>query len=368
MKLNRERYSDVFVPQLSESESQELWQNIEARAGATPIGSRKRRWAIAFGGAALVASAASALVWQRSSQPALAGQVMEAPARSAQELELPDGSKVELEAAARLRIERSSPEDARVVLTRGGAWFDVRHRASRSFVVQAGAVEVAVIGTRFRVSLMGDRTDAKQRVDVEVARGIVEVRRGVGSAPVRLEAGERWTSASGAAFSSAAIEPPTDKEISGPSTAMPLPPASAPAKAAPTPSSDLPGSSAELQTASDVFESANKARVAGNSRAAAALFDQLRRKYRHDPRAALSALQLGRIRLDELGDIPGAIEALNDALRLGGGGSLRDDARARLVEAYERSGSVTACRRAKLAYLSSEPRGAHRTAVERRCP
>jgi transmembrane sensor len=365
MKPER-RYADAFKPQLSEAETSELWQGIATRT-SSPLSSpaRRSRLFVGVGIAAVVASAAAFLLFQAPQQPLVAGQTMTAPAEAAQVLELPDGSKVELEASARVRIEKFSPEDARLVLLHGAARFDVQHRAARSFVVRAGSVDVAVIGTRFRVGLgLGSADSVTGRVDVEVERGIVEVRRPGSTPPVTLAAGERWTSASGFAATTALVVP-----SSAPAALPAQPPTEAPPPSSAPPVRAVGSVGAPpSETASSVFEAANQARVAGRSREAANLFDQLRRTYRRDPRAALAALQLGRIRLDDLGDARGAIEALNDALALGGGGSLRDDAQARLVEAYAKSGNVAACRQAKQAYLTGQPHGPHRGAVEQRCP
>ncbi len=366
MKPER-RYADAFKPQLSEVETSELWQEIAARTTSQQVFATPRsrlRPVAGLGVVAIVASAAAFLLFRSPGQPAaVVGQTMAAPAEAAQVLELADGSKVELEASARVRIEKFSPEDARLVLLQGAARFDVQHQTTRSFVVRAGSVDVAVVGTRFRVGL-GSGAGVTGRVDVEVERGVVEVRRPGNAPPVTLAAGERWTSASGFAATTALVLPSSAPAVlpAGPTTEAPLPSSTPPARAV----SSVAAQPSE--SASSVFEAANQARVAGRSREAANLFDQLRRTYRRDPRAALAALQLGRIRLDDLGDPRGAIEALNDALALGGGGSLREDARARLVEAYAKSGNVAACRQAKQAYLAGQPHGAHRGAVEQRCP
>jgi transmembrane sensor len=106
--------------------------------------------------------------------------------------------------------------------------------------------------------------------------------------------------------------------------------------------------------------------MAGHPRAAAAAFDTLRRRFRTDPRAALAAFELGRLRLDSLGDAPGALEALNDAIGLSPRGPLREDAEARRVEALSAQRSPD-CGAARDAFLGRYPRSAHVDLVAGRC-
>ncbi len=217
MKPGR-RFADEFKPQLSEAETSEMWERIEDRSASSRGGFSQPTWRVAGGVTAflVVASAAAFLLFQSPTGSPVVGQVVEASDLAPQELELPDGSKIELEAGARLRIAKFSPENAQVVLSQGAARFDVQHRATRSFVVQAGGVEVAVVGTRFRVSV-GKLGYAQGRVDVAVELGSVEVRRPDGSSPVLLAAGERWTSALGVAVTSAVA--PTGSEAPPPAQA-----------------------------------------------------------------------------------------------------------------------------------------------------
>jgi transmembrane sensor len=115
-----------------------------------------------------------------------------------------------------------------------------------------------------------------------------------------------------------------------------------------------------------LLESAKRARLAGRPRDAAIALDTLRRRYRSDPRAALAAFELGRLRLDNLGDAPGAVEALNDAIVLAPQGSFREDAEARRVDALDAEGAP-GCAEARDAYLVRYPKGIHATMVAARC-
>ena len=71
--------------------------------------------------------------------------------------------------------------------------------------------------------------------------------------------------------------------------------------------------------------------------------------------------------MDRLGNLSGAVEALRQAVRLAPGSGFREDAMARLVEAYERLGQQKSCVAARDSYLKAFPRGVHANAARARC-
>ncbi|MEL6342435.1 MAG: FecR domain-containing protein [Myxococcota bacterium] len=84
-----------------------------------------------------------------------------------------------------MSIISATAQGARVVIASGAIDFEVDpNGVGRDLIVQAGAVEVRVTGTRFTV------THDAPLVMVSVARGSVEVRSPDGT--VALQAGERW--------------------------------------------------------------------------------------------------------------------------------------------------------------------------------
>ncbi len=365
MTASRSNYARV-KPQVSDAEATQMWHEVDRRLRAQPRRLRPQVWLLAASVLLLAFTSLAALVWLRPSGPqAVAGTMLEAPRDSQQTLGLPDGSRVELEPGAQARVARLEGKEVVVELTRGGAWFDVTHVVGRSFIVRATDVEVHVVGTRFRVAYSGSERD--KEVSVEVTRGVVEVRRPGGRAPLALESGERW--ASGTRGAPTAVGPGAPAELLAPSQNPPvaLPPSRANVGGDPKPVPVPAGQGPAADASAALFDAANHARVAGRPEEAARAFDKFRRTYRSDSRAALAAFQLGRLRIDELGSPAAAAEAFGDALALGGNASLRDDALARLVEAHERAGNLAACRKAQLAYLAGESAGAHRAVVERRC-
>lgn len=83
-------------------------------------------------------------------------------------LKLEDGTVIEMSGDSAIATELTASV-RRVKLLSGEAFFDVAHDAGRPFTVDAGGVEVAVLGTAFDVQLADDATT------VELARGTVAI-------------------------------------------------------------------------------------------------------------------------------------------------------------------------------------------------
>jgi transmembrane sensor len=287
---------------------------------------------------------------------ALAGTTFEAPA-GGETITLGDGSRVVLEARSRLTLLTVRPELMRLALERGGADLDVVHTEGKELVVDARGYEIRVLGTRFSVRL--GETEGAPALEVRVARGRVRVTRGpqgeragenAGPDVRVLSAGETWSTASTASTSS--LSPAT---VSPPGGEAPPRPASLAGTA-------LGESPRALLARAEAFRAANE------PRAAARLFDALRVRHRSDPRAGLAAFELGRLRLDRLDDPRGAAEAFNDAIAVAPDAPFREDAQARLVEAYDASSDRARCLDARAAYLLRYPRGLYRDKIAAHCP
>jgi tetratricopeptide (TPR) repeat protein len=117
----------------------------------------------------------------------------------------------------------------------------------------------------------------------------------------------------------------------------------------------------------ELFDLGNAARRAGDGAGAARAYEQLLEHHPRDARAGLAAFELGRLRMDRLGDVHGAIQALQRAVALAPGAAFREDAMARLVDAYAAAGATVRCRSAQSAYLESYPTGVRAPTVARRC-
>jgi transmembrane sensor len=102
---------------------------------------------------------------------------------------MPDGTRVELNAHTSVVVE-NGPNERRVRLASGEAFFTVSKDQSRPFIVTTPAGSVRVTGTVFNV-----RSEAASQLEVTVVEGSVEVRPGtaVGSvnSPIPLTAGGR---------------------------------------------------------------------------------------------------------------------------------------------------------------------------------
>jgi tetratricopeptide (TPR) repeat protein len=273
-------------------------------------------------------------------------------------VKLDDGSEVELAAHTRVKVTENRPSNVALGLERGRVDCDITPRPGRHFAVFAAGVEVRVTGTRFSVELATPR-----RVEVEVTRGSVEVSFRGAAAPKRLAAGERWSvdldqpvTESAAPKASESPEPPSPpSSVEAPSSVD-----------APRPSASPPREPA-VAGPRELFDLGNAARRAGDAAGAARAYEQLLEHHPRDARAGLAAFELGRLRMDRLGDVHGAIQALQRAVALAPGAGFREDAMARLVDAYSAAGATVRCRSAQSAYLESYPTGVRAAAVARRC-
>jgi len=362
--MSRNEFTHL-VPPVTESRLARQYDVVRARIPRP----RRRRPAWVGWAVAAASTAALVIVLWRVGRMRKSGLVDEAvlesgPAAEGTRVTLADGSSVQLGAATRARLASAQPKAIRIDLDRGVVEIDATHVDGRSFVVGAGAYEVHVVGTHFWVERHpGD--DIVVRVD----RGAVEVVSASGAEggeTRRLAAGERWSAPDGTRPQVSLASPATEAASDGSATPAPIRPQEVPppqvASAAANP---LP--SRRDETARELFDDAQRARADGRADDAARAFDRLRRTFPRDPRSALAAFELGRLRLDVLGDARGAEEALRDAIALGPFSPFREDAEARRVEALGRMGDSSACAAARAAYLARWPNGTYRRAVEVGC-
>jgi transmembrane sensor len=337
--------------EVSAARVERQWQEVRARLP----GRRRRRtwpWLVAASGlSAAVTAAILLLVRPWAGEPAPAVSSTPPPltrltsGEDAVRVALREGDRIELAPRSELELDETDTRSTRWRIDRGGAVFDVRHGRSRPFVVRAGDVEVVVLGTRFSVTRETDGA-----VVVSVERGRVEVRRG-SMEPRRLSAGESLRLGN---------EPPAPTP---PLEAAPSPRPSASARRRATESEPAPS----VEPAS-LWTRATEARRAGRAEEAAAAYEAYLAETPQGTQAALAAFELGRLRMDRLGDASGAVRALRQALAIAPSAPFAEDARARLVQAAERAGQREVCAAARDDYLQRYADGVHRRVVERACP
>jgi transmembrane sensor len=353
MSATGEPLAKHVPPRLTQARLARQWGAIEGK-----LGSRRRIGvALPLGGVFAAVAALAIVIFVRRAPvtaPTTAatlvdGTWLESPASGpAAAVVLADGSRVALGAKSRLRFTSTRANAVRLDLERGRVDIQATHVEGRTFVVGAGDVEVHVVGTRFTVE-----DDGPVRVHVE--EGKVRVHDPSGDHFVA--GGEEWAE-----------------------EAPPIAPAIAPAADDADETDDARDESTDAGVVSHrhhrgagaldakgLLDEAQKAMTQGRTADAARSFDALRRDHRHDARAGLAAFELGRLRLDSLGDPSGAEEAFRDAIRLARDAGLRDDAEARRVEALDKMGAHAACVRARAAYLGAHPNGVHRSEVTARC-
>ncbi len=272
-------------------------------------------------------------------------------------VDLHDGSRLEFASRTRVEVIESAEEHLSMRLRRGRVDCDLVPKPGRRFTLVAGGVEVRVTGTRFSVELTPD----ENRVEVAVSRGSVEVTAPFAAEPKRrLAAGERW---------SIDLRAPEKKALEAPA-ALPAPETEAPTGDVSPAPSERPSPAPEAASAPgarELLDLGNAARRAGDNAAAAKAYETLVQKHPDDPRAGLAAFELGRLRMGPLGNVPGAVVAFRRAIALAPGAGFKEDAMARLVEAYAALGDSAACRSSRDAYLRAYPKGVHLKTVSKQC-
>ncbi len=272
--------------------------------------------------------------------------------RDGRQVRFGDGSAVQLlDAASVLDVGAASASAVEVSLRAGSAEFEITPNPKRHFIVHAGAADISVLGTHFRV------TREAQRVKVEVTRGRVEVRYAGGAR--QLTPGEsNW------------FPPPepSTEDAKAAETSAAQPPLAAPSSSAPSavPATNLSAEASSPRrrfldhaahgeyadaysvlerapevvgnSAEDLMLAADAARFSNHPLQATHFLERTTREHATDSVAPLAAFTLGRIYMSQLGQPAKAADAFALALRLAPAGSLAEDALAREVEAAALAG------------------------------
>jgi transmembrane sensor len=363
---DNERLAAHVRVDLSETRVDRVWDRVSERLGA-PRRSRAWLWSSMMACAATAGAITIAVVRTHQVHDAPPGSGSAAAsawegaqletAADAVSVSLVDGSSLKVEPRSRVEVRNRTASALKLVLARGRIACDVTHREGRSFIVAAGGVEVRVVGTRFSVA--NEAAEGGSRVEVRVERGVVEVRgAGQDAAVVHVEAGHSWsqvtkTEALGAPAPSEPVVAPEPE--AQPEPAAPAAPPGRPHVA--------PRTSRPAADARELFEQARGQWRAGKIEDAARSYQVLLAAHPRDPRAGLAAFELGRLRMDRLDDLPGAVQALEQAVALAPGAELREDALARLVAASAAAHDHARCARARERYLTEYPSGVHHRTV-----
>jgi TolA-binding protein len=382
------KLSTFVVPELGRQRIDAQWARIAERRPLEP--KRHGRMVPMAGGLALLAAVA-VLWWPRESRTTVAS-VWEGSVVSSDDapvdMTLPEGTHIKVEPRSEVKLLHSAARAVKVRLGHGSARFEVAKNPSRRFSVDMGEVEVVVTGTEFRVHrrpVVGG-----ERLHVEVLEGSVEVHR-EGGGVVALRRGERWSTVVSNAQASAEAraqamaddaraeqrEPALadeerEKADADAELAEPAEGVEADELAIDDLDADPSAERARRRklsraAAGELFDHANLARRAGRLDDAADLYAKLVSAHPRDRRAPLAAFELGRLRMDSLRDMRGAVHALERALQLAPQGTFAEDAMARVVLAQEALHDKPGCLRARGRYLGRYPQGVHAQHVAERC-
>jgi TolA-binding protein len=177
-------------------------------ARAAEVSSERRlgvRTAVLLASAALGLAALGAVVFQRTRHlqydvigaegSATVGYVGARPDAPA-EVRFSDGSRLSAAPGARVRVEETERQGARILVEKGALSASVQHRAESNWRFGAGPYEVRVTGTKFRLAWDPERAE----IDLRLDEGSVEVESPMGPKRVEVRAGQRFHSSAREGF------------------------------------------------------------------------------------------------------------------------------------------------------------------------
>src|SRR5512140_2830580 len=150
------RLAQYVQPNLPESRIVHQWMRLAAAERNVPWWRVRSVRVLAYS-LALGCVLLGAVHWLGPAlSPPVKGVAFENMQAGRQTLVLPDSSRVEIATDSRLLIDEYSDTKVQLSLSQGRARFEVAHQKKRPFIIEAGAYEVRVVGTRFSVSLSSD--------------------------------------------------------------------------------------------------------------------------------------------------------------------------------------------------------------------
>ena len=358
------------VPEWDPSRAAHLLDRTRARE-------RRRRVARVSAVSAVGLAAAAILMFfalrGREATPAIATpSAPKAPAPEASDsiLRFADGSRAVPAPGGELVVLHVHEDETRVALQKGGARFEVTPGLARDFVVEAGPVEVSVVGTVF------DVLRRERLVEVVVTEGRVRVAWDGGEAFV--SAGQRGVFPRATPSASAQTSAEAEPEVEAQPEAEVAVRSRRRRPAGPTwadlAREDRFDEGWELLVADrsvmrsddieDLLVAADVARQSGHLAEAVPYLERALVCSRGDPREQLVTFTLGRVRLAQ-GKNREAAVIFARARAVDLGGSLASDALAREVQAWSRAGDTNRARELAVEYLQRHPEGTHAATVRR---
>ncbi|MES2457584.1 MAG: FecR domain-containing protein [Bacteroidota bacterium] len=160
---------------LGSTESAEILKNILSAEPAQPVEvvmpSRSYAWLKIAAAAALIGIMTLFYQQKKTLRPNVATLPEKARQTAHRFITLPDGSTVILKGNSKLTYTGKLKGPKREVYLVGEGYFDVKHDASREFIIHTGKIQTTVLGTAFDIKAL----PAENKVQVTVTRGRVRV-------------------------------------------------------------------------------------------------------------------------------------------------------------------------------------------------
>lgn len=327
------------------------WSESRARrVEAMMLRTRTRRARIRTG-ATIVGALAIAIGGVTAYKKTRPTPIAVAPAATLVPLKFADGSvATPLDKESVVRSTSVAPDKIEVAIVKGAARFEVTKNPQRVFRVTRGNVAVEVLGTAFTV----EPVEGGTKVFVEHGR-------------VRVQCNEASSEITDGETSICPTLVPSKPTAPVETVVAPVPSASTPPPPSPWKSlahdGDYDKAFEALESATvkdepnELLQAADVARLSHHPAKAVPHLKRVIEKHSGDPRAPLAAFTLGRVLLEELGHPREAADAFAKSRALAPSGTLAEDALAREVEAWSKSGDAGKARTRAEEYVEKYPKG-----------
>ncbi|MBN2343785.1 MAG: FecR domain-containing protein [Deltaproteobacteria bacterium] len=264
-----------------------------------------------------------------------------------------------------INVEKDTPSDVQVSIAEGGARFEVSPNANRNFVVQVKNVTVTVHGTIFQVERFASH------VIVGVEEGLVQVDWFGGEKFLKPGQKERFP------FFGGGVEDAPSESPADPLGNHEMSPEKQAKKALKDwrhyahkgefeTASKIIGKKGDVRdTVDDLLLAADAMRLSGKPQEGIVYLTKIVTKHSRDPRAALAEFTRGRILLSQLGNPREAALSFRHVQKMASNSALAEDALAREVESWHRSGEQDTARERAELYTVRYPQGRRLKAVQK---
>ncbi|SDE06170.1 FecR family protein [Mucilaginibacter pineti] len=138
---------------------EDIWESIQPAVTNKPAIIKKMQFhnQVRIAASILLISAVGIYMWRTYSQPvaspvaAVTYTDISTKTGERKQVNLPDGSQLTLNSGSSIRIQNDFSKKRCVTIIDGEVYFDVKHDATKAFIIKSGALTTQVLGTSFNI-------------------------------------------------------------------------------------------------------------------------------------------------------------------------------------------------------------------------